>query len=100
MLACEKDKIAKRALVNVVIMGRDSYSRGHGFESQHQKLVEELFALIFGVNCIVCVKRPERGWDGLILKQRADFRTFLSLRSIYGSADLLSGTLKSSLQTC
>ena len=43
----------------LVVMGRDPFSVGRGFEHQHQILVEYLFTLICRKNCIVCLKKKE-----------------------------------------
>ena len=43
----------------VVVMGRDSCSKGHGFNSQHRILDGHFFTYICCKNCNVCLKRPK-----------------------------------------
>ena len=43
-----------------MVMGRDSHSKGHGFESRHRILDGHFFTYICCKNCIdVCLKRPK-----------------------------------------
>ena len=42
-----------------MVMGRDSRSEGHGFESQHCILDGHFFTYICCKNCNVCLKRPK-----------------------------------------
>ena len=43
----------------LVVMGRDSHSKGRGFESQHRILDGHFFTYICCKNCNVCLKRPK-----------------------------------------
>ena len=43
----------------LVLMGRDSRSKGHGFKSRHRILDGHFFTYICCKNCIVCLKRPK-----------------------------------------
>ena len=44
----------------LVVMGGDSHSKSHGFESQHRILDGHFFTYIFVVKiCNVCLKRPK-----------------------------------------
>ena len=44
----------------IVVMGRDSHSKGHGFESRHRILDGHFFTYICCKNCNdVCLKRPK-----------------------------------------
>ena len=49
-----------------MVMGRDSRSKGHGFDSQHHLLDGHFFTYICCKNCSVCLNRPnikrKRGW--------------------------------------
>ena len=42
-----------------VVMGRESRSKGRGFESWHRKLDGHFFTYICCKNCNVCLKRPK-----------------------------------------
>ena len=42
-----------------MVMGRDSHSEGHGFESRHHILDGHFFTYICCKNCNVCLKRPK-----------------------------------------
>ena len=42
-----------------MVMGDDSGSKGHGFESQRCILDGHFLTLICCKNCIVCLKRPK-----------------------------------------
>ena len=42
-----------------MVMGRDSRSKGRGFESQHRILDGHFFTYICCENCSVCLKRPK-----------------------------------------
>ena len=43
----------------LVVMGRNSHSKGHGFESRHRILDGHFFTYICCKNCNVCLKRPK-----------------------------------------
>ena len=43
----------------LVVMGRDSHSEVHGFESRHRILDGHFFTYICCKNCNVCLKRPK-----------------------------------------
>ena len=67
--SCEKDenkngfgqtfKKRKGGSPGLVVMGRDSRSKGHGFESRHRILDGHFFKYICCKNCYVCLKRPK-----------------------------------------
>ena len=42
-----------------MVMGRDSRSIGHGFDSRHRILDGHFFTHICCKNCNVCLKRPK-----------------------------------------
>ena len=46
-----------RLATGLVVMGRDSCSKGRGFESQHCILDGHFFTVISCKNCNVCLKR-------------------------------------------
>ena len=48
-----------RPCPGLVVMGRDSCSKGHGFESQHRILDGHFFTYICCKNRGVCLKRPK-----------------------------------------
>ena len=43
----------------LVVMGRDSRTEGHGFDSWYRILDGHFFTYICCKNCIVCLKRPK-----------------------------------------
>ena len=57
----EKTKKKKRLgeISGLVVMGRDSHSKGRGFESQHQILDGGFFTYICCKNCNICLIRPK-----------------------------------------
>ena len=61
-----------------MVMGRDSCSKGRGFESRHSILDGHFFTYICCKNCNVCLKRPKnkqkrcRGWP-IFIKKIGDF---------------------------
>ena len=53
-------KMFIRLATGLVVMGGDSCSKGHAFESQRQILDGHYFTLICCKNCIVWLKRPKK----------------------------------------
>ena len=57
----------------LLVMGRDSHSKGCGFESRHRILDGHFFTYICCKNCNVCLKRPKinekEAGDGHFLKK-------------------------------
>ena len=64
-----------------MVMGIDSHSEGHGFESQHHILDGHFFTYICCKNCNVCLKRPK------IREKEAGFGPFLSTIFFNNSLD-------------